>query len=89
MYRQLSKKQRADEEQIKRTLITAYATDRFNAFNQFIARRLCPEETVEFLTDMHRLTNLLLFCTPSIYCLFMGQYVYVLAVGTCLCIHSL
>ena len=36
MYRKLSKEQRADTEQIEQALITAYATDKFNAFNQFV-----------------------------------------------------
>ena len=58
-YRQPSKEQRTDTEQIKRALITAYATDRFKAFNQFVAQCLCPEETVdEFSADMHYLARL-------------------------------
>lgn len=59
VYRQLSGEQRADAEQIKRALMTAYATDRFNAFDQFMGRRLRPGETVdEFLAEMHRLARL-------------------------------
>ena len=52
-YRQLSKEQRDDVEEIKRALIKAYGTDSFVAFEQFTTRRLCPEETAdEFLTDL-------------------------------------
>ena len=36
IYRQLSMEQKADAEQIKQALITAYATDAFNAYDQFI-----------------------------------------------------
>ena len=36
IYRQLSVEQKADEEQIKQAPITAYATDAFNAYDQFV-----------------------------------------------------
>ena len=37
-------------EQIKQALITAYAADAFNAYDQFVTRQLHPGETVdEFL----------------------------------------
>ena len=36
LYRQLSKEQKADAEQIKWALMTAYATDPFNAYDQFV-----------------------------------------------------
>ena len=36
IYRQLSAEQKADAEQIKQALITAYATDAFNVYDQFI-----------------------------------------------------
>ena len=50
VYRRLSKEQRANTEQIKQAHTTAYATDKFNAFDQFVTRRLRPGETVdEFL----------------------------------------
>ena len=42
-YRQLSKEQRDDVEEIKRGLIKAYGTDSFVAFEQFTTRRLRPE----------------------------------------------
>ena len=58
-YRQLSKEQRDDVEEIKRALIKAYRTDSFVAFEQFTTRRLRPEETAnEFLTDLQRLARL-------------------------------
>ena len=46
IYRQLSVKQKADAEQIKQALIMAYATDAFNAYDQFVTRQLHPDETV-------------------------------------------
>ena len=58
-YRQLSKEQWDDVEEIKRALIKAYGTDSFLAFEQFTTRRLRPEETAdEFLTDLQRLARL-------------------------------
>ena len=57
-YRQLSKEQRDDVEEIKRALIKAYGTDSFVAFEQFTTRHLRPEETAdEFLTDLQRLAQ--------------------------------
>ena len=47
IYRQLIAKQKADAEQIKQALITTYATDVFNAYDQFITRQLHPDEMVE------------------------------------------
>ena len=46
IYRQLSTEQKADAEQIKQALITAYAADAFNAYDQFVTRKLRPGETV-------------------------------------------
>ena len=40
IYRQLSAEQKADTEQIKQALITTYATDAFNAYDQFVTRQL-------------------------------------------------
>ena len=58
VYRRFNKEQRADAEQIKQALITAYATDKFNAFNQFMTQHLRPGETVdEFLADLHQLVR--------------------------------
>ena len=47
IYRQLSVEQKADEEQIKQALITAYTTDAYNAYDQFVTRQFCPDETVD------------------------------------------
>lgn len=56
VYRQLSKEQRADLEEIKRALTTAFAVDAFMAFDQFAARQLRDGETVdEFLAALKRL----------------------------------
>ena len=38
IYRQLNAEQKADAEQIKQALITTYATDAFNAYDQFVTR---------------------------------------------------
>ena len=38
IYRQLNAEQKADAEQIKQALITAYATNAFNAYEQFVTR---------------------------------------------------
>ena len=57
-YRQLSDKQRNDNEEIKCALVKAYRTDSFLAFDQFTRLRLRPEEIVdEFLTDLQRLAQ--------------------------------
>ena len=48
--------QKADVEQIKQALITTYATDAFNAYDQFVTRQLCPDETVDkFFAELRRL----------------------------------
>ena len=59
VYRQLSAEQKADAEQIKQALITAYAADAFNAYDQFVTRKLRPGETVdEFFAELLRLARL-------------------------------
>lgn len=56
MYRQLSKEQKSDIEQIKRSLLTAFGTDRFVAYDQFQARHLRPGETVDvYLAELKKL----------------------------------
>ena len=46
-------------EQIKQALITAYAADAFNAYDQFITRQLCLGEMVdEFFAELQRLAQL-------------------------------
>ena len=59
IYRQLSAEQKADAEQIKQALITAYAADAFNAYDQFVTRQLSPGETVdESFAELQRLARL-------------------------------
>ncbi len=59
IYRQLSAEQKVDAEQIKLALITACATDAFNAYDQFFTRQLRPGETVdEFFAKLRRLARL-------------------------------
>ena len=48
IYRQLSAEQKVDAEQIKQALITMYATDAFNAYDQFITQQLLGETVDEF-----------------------------------------
>ena len=58
VYRQLSKEQRADIEDIKRALTTAFAVNVFVSFEQFARRRLRDGETVdEFLAPLERLAR--------------------------------
>ena len=60
IYRQLSAEQKADAELIKQALITLYASDAFNAYDQFVTRQLRPDETVdEFFADLQRLARLI------------------------------
>ena len=57
-YKQLSKEQQNDIEEIKHALVKAYRTDLFVAFNQFTTYRLHPVETVdELLTDLQWLVG--------------------------------
>ena len=57
-YRQLSKEQQNDIEEIKRVLIKAYGTASFVAFDQFTTCHLHSEETVdEFLTVLVQLVG--------------------------------
>ena len=59
IYRQLSVEQKADAKQIKQALITAYATDAFNAYDQFVTWQLHPDETVDkFFAELRRLAQL-------------------------------
>ena len=59
IYMQLRAEQKADAKQIKQALITAYATDAFNAYDQFVTRQLRSDETVdEFFAELRRLVRL-------------------------------
>ena len=58
VYRQLSKEQRADIDEIKRAFTTAFTVNAFVVFEQFATRRLRDRETVdEFLTTLERLAH--------------------------------
>ena len=57
-YQQQSKEQGNNIEEIKRALVKAYGTDSFKAFDQFTTCCLCPEETVDELTDLQQLERL-------------------------------
>ena len=60
VYQQLSQEQRMDPEEIKRALMTTYAMDAFNTFDEFTALQLRQNKTVDkFLADFHHLTQLL------------------------------
>ena len=59
MYQQLSKEKRVGPKEIKRALITAYATCVFNTFDQFTVQQLWQNETVDkFMPDLHHLARL-------------------------------
>ena len=59
IYRQLSAERKADAEQIKQALITVYATDAFNAYDQFVTQQLHLGKTVdEFFAELRRLARL-------------------------------
>ena len=65
-YRQLSKGQRGDVEEIKRALVRAHGTDSFVAFDQFTKCHLRPGETVdEFWADLLRLALLVREMPPE------------------------
>ena len=51
LYRQLSAEQKADAEQIKQALITAYAANAFNAYDQFVTRQLRHDDWPGWLGD--------------------------------------
>ena len=59
IYRQLSAEQKADAEQIKQALITVYATDAFNAYDQFVTWQLRPDKAVDkFFAELRQLARL-------------------------------
>lgn len=56
VYQQLPDADKKDSEKIKKALRTAFAVDSFIAYEQFVARRLQPGETVDvFLAELRRL----------------------------------
>lgn len=58
VYQQLSPDDKKDFGKIKQALLTAFAADSFSAYEQFIARRLQPGETVDvFLAELRKLAT--------------------------------
>ena len=65
VYRHLSKEQRVDIDHVKQIIITAFTTDSFVAFENFMIRRLLSGEIVNmFLAELRRLA-LLVAETPE------------------------
>lgn len=59
VYQQLSEDDKRDASRIKAALCTAFAADKFTAYDQFVSRRLGPGESVDvFLSDLRRLALL-------------------------------
>ena len=58
IYRQISPEQKVDAEQIKQALINTYATDAFNAYDQFVTWQLRPEKVDDFFAELPRLARL-------------------------------
>ena len=59
IYRQLSAEQKANAEQINQVLITAYAANAFNAYDQFVTQKLRPGEMVDrFFAALQQLARL-------------------------------
>ena len=60
VYRQLTRDQRKDLQQVKQALLVAFALDPFVAFDIFVSRRLRPGETVdEYFGDLQNLARLI------------------------------
>lgn len=58
VYQQLSSTDKEDYENIKTALISAFATDKFLAYEQFVARKLRDGEPVDvYLADLRRLAG--------------------------------
>ena len=59
VYQQLDEESKNDAKKIKEALVTAFAADKFSAFEQFVARRLRANESVDvYLADLRRLSRL-------------------------------
>ena len=59
VYQQLDDESKSDARKIKEALLTAFAADKFSAFEQFVARRLRPNESVDvYLANLRRLSRL-------------------------------
>lgn len=59
VYQQLGEKEKDDYKEIKAALLRAFAVDRFQAYDEYISRRLRAGESVEvYLADLRRLASL-------------------------------
>ena len=59
VYQQLSSRDKLEYSKIKDALVSAYASDKFCAYEQFIARKLGDGEAVDvYLADLRRLADL-------------------------------
>ena len=59
VYQQLTVEQKRDYQVIKKTLLAAFAADRFQAYDQFVDRKLQRGEAVDvYLADLRRLSTL-------------------------------
>lgn len=59
VYQQLSAAEKRDADRIKEVLCTAFAADKFTAYDQFVSRKLRAGESVDvFLSDLRRLALL-------------------------------
>lgn len=59
MYRQLNKEHKADIEQIKHALVTAFGTYLFLAYDQFQMWRLHPGKTADVFLELKKLAILI------------------------------
>ena len=59
VYQQLADDCKKDAKKIKEALLTAFAVDKFTAYEQLVTRRLRPNESVDvYLADLRRLSRL-------------------------------
>ena len=59
VYQHLSDKNKDDFEAVKTALVSAFSTDAYMAYEQFISRRLTPSESVDvYLADLRNLASL-------------------------------
>jgi hypothetical protein len=66
VYQMLPDDVKGDYKLLRMNLLQAFATDPVNAYDQFIARKLCPGESVDvFLADLKRLAGLVDSCGAS------------------------
>ena len=59
VYQQLSAEEKKDHDKVKDALLRAFAVDRFQAYDEYICRKLRPAESVDvYLADLRRLASL-------------------------------